>query len=889
MKKISFRLGWYFLVFLITIAFTLLGVMLYFRWREARAYNIPAQSFYLLFLLSFLLSLSGVLLIWWVGYTLFLRLDDLQHTISCLTEGDLSARTRLPYGLSPLSELARAVDAMASRWEQTYSFLNLILNHAPLIVFVLDREGRFLFSRGKALEKLGLSTDEVVGHSALEMYASYPEIVENLQKALAGENRVYTAHLGDLSFYTLCFPFYDAEAKLAGVYGLALDISELEQARQQIILQTAALQEATDAIFITDRNGVICWVNRAFTQLTGYSPEEAIGQTPRLLKSGLYTSEFYRNLWETILSGQSWRGDVINRCKEGTLYEAHQVITPVRDSQGNIAWLLSIQRPFGEEKRAERLNRALAKLAEATTRFLEITPLMQCILEAALELTPMAQKGSILLLGPDGRLHIRAVHGYRDPRALLSSFPLTSGYSAKAFREKCPLLISDVQADASIRYEGEIAELAEIQSAIVAPLIAHGHPLGVISLDNVTYKNAFGQADLDLLSKFASQVAVIIENVKLVHQTRRRLQQLEVLRNIERTISSALDVNLMLETIVHAARIHLMVDATAIWLYQPELMELNFACGEGFRSSVPGHIRAGQDLIGEILLERKALRIYRCDEKQSQILQRLFPLDDFCSVCVEPLSSHEKLYGVLALFHRQPEPYLIQEVEEEEWRMFLEMLAAQTAIALHNAFLIQEAHQASAKLILAYETTLEGWAKAVEMRDDETYGHTQRILDLTLRLAQALGVPKGELLHIRRGVLLHDIGKLAIPDEILRKPGPLTPEEWEIMRRHPQLAYEILRGIDFLKPALEIPLYHHERWDGTGYPYGLRGEQIPLAARIFAVVDVWDALTHDRPYHKACSRQEALEYIRSQAGKHFDPHIVEVFLTLIREEQLTSP
>jgi HD-GYP domain-containing protein (c-di-GMP phosphodiesterase class II) len=216
--------------------------------------------------------------------------------------------------------------------------------------------------------------------------------------------------------------------------------------------------------------------------------------------------------------------------------------------------------------------------------------------------------------------------------------------------------------------------------------------------------------------------------------------------------------------------------------------------------------------------------------------------------------------------------------------MFLEMLAAQTAIALHNALLFSEAQQASANLLLAYETTLEGWAKALEMRDAETHGHTRRVLDLTLRLAQALSVPAEELTHIRRGVLLHDIGKLAIPDEILRKPGPLTPQEWEIMRRHPQLAAEMLSEIEFLKPALAIPLYHHEKWDGTGYPFGLKGEQIPLPARIFAVVDVWDALTNDRPYHQALSQEEALAYIRSQAGTHFDPRIVEVFLTLIEAE-----
>jgi PAS domain-containing protein len=182
MKNNLFRARWKFLGFLAAIALTLLSVMLYFRWQEARTYHIPARSFYFLILLSLLLTLTGVLLVWWAGYALFLRLDDLQHTIRRLAEGDLSARTRLPYGFSPLSQLARELDEMAAHWQETQSLLDLIAGHAPLVVFALDREGRFTFSRGKALEKLGLKPDEVLGRSALEMYAAYPEIVDNPAK-----------------------------------------------------------------------------------------------------------------------------------------------------------------------------------------------------------------------------------------------------------------------------------------------------------------------------------------------------------------------------------------------------------------------------------------------------------------------------------------------------------------------------------------------------------------------------------------------------------------------------------------------------------------------------------------------------------------------------------
>ena len=186
--------------------------------------------------------------------------------------------------------------------------------------------------------------------------------------------------------------------------------------------------------------------------------------------------------------------------------------------------------------------------------------------------------------------------------------------------------------------------------------------------------------------------------------------------------------------------------------------------------------------------------------------------------------------------------------------------------------------------VSAYDETIEGWAKALEMRDSETVGHSKRVIDLTLELAIKLGVKEKELIHIRRGVFIHDLGKMAVPDAILHKPGPLTDEEWQIMRKHPEYAKQYLSKVSYLAPALDIPYCHHEKWDGTGYPQGLKGEQIPLSARVFAVVDVWDALTSDRPYRKSWSREKALQYIQEQSGKHFDPKIATVFVDFIQSQ-----
>jgi putative two-component system response regulator len=190
--------------------------------------------------------------------------------------------------------------------------------------------------------------------------------------------------------------------------------------------------------------------------------------------------------------------------------------------------------------------------------------------------------------------------------------------------------------------------------------------------------------------------------------------------------------------------------------------------------------------------------------------------------------------------------------------------------------------QAHLQLLSAYDATIEGWSRAMDLRDKETEGHTQRVTILSEQLARLEGISNEELVFVRRGALLHDIGKLGVPDAILLKADTLTKEEWEIMQKHPQYAYEMIYPIEYLRPALDIPYCHHEKWDGTGYPRGLKGEEIPLTARIFAIVDVWDALTSDRPYRPAWSKEDTLKYINSESGKHFDPHIVELFNKLMK-------
>jgi len=206
--------------------------------------------------------------------------------------------------------------------------------------------------------------------------------------------------------------------------------------------------------------------------------------------------------------------------------------------------------------------------------------------------------------------------------------------------------------------------------------------------------------------------------------------------------------------------------------------------------------------------------------------------------------------------------------------------ANQIAVALENAHLVRNLQSANERLENAYQKTLEGWVQALDLRDNETMGHTMRVAEETVRFANFLGVPNEDIPHIRRGALLHDIGKMAVPDNILRKPTPLSEAEWVVMKQHPLTAYHWLSAIDYLKPAIDIPYCHHEHWDGSGYVQGLGGKDIPYWARIFTVVDVWDAMRSDRPYRKAISEKETLKYIEEQSGKLFDSMIVEAFLDL---------
>ncbi|WP_075062217.1 HD domain-containing phosphohydrolase [Ornatilinea apprima] len=361
------------------------------------------------------------------------------------------------------------------------------------------------------------------------------------------------------------------------------------------------------------------------------------------------------------------------------------------------------------------------------------------------------------------------------------------------------------------------------------------------------------------------------------NRLQRQMEHLNTLHQIDLQISSNHQFKSMLDGILTMTVESLKSDAAVIYLLD-EKKNLLPAAWVGFSKSLEG-------------VQPRHLSQRRCLPAQSlqhltfladmQNLRNQFCFDEvvadegFIAYVGLPLHAKSQVLGVLELFQRVPfHP-------TNEWFGYLENFASQIAIAIDNGQMYANLEKSNLEMAQAYAATLEGWANALELREHETGQHTRRVRDLTICMAREMGFDREALEHIGRGALLHDIGKMGIPDHILLKPGPLSPEEWDVMRQHPRLAYDMLSSITFLQSALDIPYCHHERWDGSGYPRGLKGEEIPLTARIFSIVDVWDALLSDRPYRAAWPLDQVVAYIQDNAGTQFDPALVNVFFSRV--------
>jgi len=608
------------------------------------------------------------------------------------------------------------------------------------------------------------------------------------------------------------------------------------------------------------------YLNPAVERVFGFTPEEFL-RDPRLFSSVVHPED--RDRVAQLTLGAVAHGEPVLRpyrivLKDGSLRWVEDQMVVLKGSQGQPLFLAGLVRDVTDRDREHR----------------QFQQVIRAIPEGLLVVD---EQGHIELANEN----IEALFGY-ERQALVGQAIET--LLPERFRQHHAQHRSDYAQDAHLRLMGTGLELfglrqdgSEFPVDIALSPLQLNEGFKVIALiRDVSEQRAQQQAEREQAVQLRRHNEALRQAKA---QIERQLQQQESLRLIDAAIVGSFEVASTLNVVLEQTMRQAHVDAASILLLDPHTQTLNCTASKGIRSEEVQQVRLrlSESFAGKAVLERRPLHVPDFSKVRGFVSAPLLEAEGFVSYYGVPMVAKGQVKGVFEVFGRAPLPV------STAWQQFMELLAGQTAIALDSAQLFEHLRQTNTELQLAYDATLEGWVKALDLRDHETQGHTQRVTKITVQLARHLGLSGERLVEVRRGALLHDIGKMAIPDAILLKPGKLEDDEWEVMKRHPSYAYEWLSPIPFLSPALDIPYCHHEKWDGSGYPQSLKGEAIPLVARIFAVVDVWDALRSDRPYRKAWSDQEVQAYVQTQAGTHFDPYVVEAFLSLLNDGPHNDP
>lgn len=674
---------------------------------------------------------------------------------------------------------------------------------------------------------------------------------------------------------------------------LLMEISERKLIEKALRVSEEQLSFVTNhapvSIAHCDRHLRYKFVNKPYAEMNGLLPSDIIGKHMQdvISKENYAIASPYLKI---TLAGQVTEYDIVNQTTSTKLNAIHVSNAPEFNKKGNIEGFVAAITDISDRINAEaEIRKRLGELevlyasSLTTSQMLQPKEIGRKILDFLAErlgwhhlaiclYQPNSQKVELLAyeqIGLEKEKDRMIAEDYFKKTITQSN----QGIRGWVFQNGQLVYVNDVSED-----ERYIETWPGIHSGLYVPLKTGDRTIGCLSIESEQL-NAFTESDEWLTTTLASQIAGVLENARLFEETNRRLSYVQALHKIDRSISNIANINITLEILLEQVIQNLNVHATDIWMLDPVTQRLDFACGRGFHTPALPHIhlRLGESLAGRAAVERQLIHISDLNNQSSSLTQEPHFIDEkFVECYAVPLIAKGLVIGVLEVFLRSPLDV------DQEWLDFMQTLAGQSAIAIENITLINDLQNSKFELLQAYDATIEGWSGALDLRDKETEGHAQRVTEMTINLARVLHMDEGEMIHIRRGALLHDIGKIGIPDEILHKPGALSDEEWKIMRKHPKFAFDLLSSISYLHTSLEIPYCHHEKWDGSGYPRGLKGEEIPKAARIFAVVDVWDALISDRPYRKAWSKVKALEHIKEQSGHHFDPQIVEAFLRLVK-------
>jgi PAS domain S-box-containing protein/putative nucleotidyltransferase with HDIG domain len=652
--------------------------------------------------------------------------------------------------------------------------------------------------------------------------------------------------------------------------GVVVDITARKEAEAALAAREqrfrGLIEHAPDAILLLTAAGQATYASPSTRQVLGYQPADLLNSDPLTLihpedLPGLQAqlSELMQRPGATVTAQYRFRRH------DGAWCWLESNITNLL-AEPSLAALVFNYRDITERRQHEHELQALvgvsAALRSAPNRAQMLTAVLSQVMAvmhldgAALAFRDLST-GEVLVELSVGRW---ATTGLR--------LPAGEGISGLVIATGQPYVTPNVSADPRF---ADREHLATAQAIACVPLIVRHDSIGTLW---AARDPEFSEGDVRLLTAMAEIAASAIQRITLLEVAEQGLERLTALRTIERAISNSLDLRLTLHILLEQIIGLLRVDAAVVLLLNADTQMLSISASRGLTASgrAQPEQRLGQGRAGRVALERRRLEVLDLAAEPAE--PGSLPGEDFRAYIGLPLISKGEVQGVLEIYQRTPL------APTKDWRVFLEALAGQAAIAIDNAQLLTSLQDSNQQLTLAYDATIEGWSAALDLRDRETEGHSQRVTDLTLALAQAMGLGGDDLVQVRRGALLHDIGKMAVPDHILLKPGPLTDDEWVSMRHHPRSAYDLLMRIHYLHPALDIPYCHHEKWDGTGYPRGLKGPQIPLTARIFAVADVWDALCSDRPYRPAWPVERVRQYVQEQSGRHFDPAVVEVFMRL---------
>ncbi len=762
--------------------------------------------------------------------------------------------------------------------------MNAILQSAPVAIVTFDKDRKITTWTHAAENMFGWKSEELLGKpSPLTPYDQTSEetlrvLRTKTEKNISVPEIRLTRKDGlpvDVSLNTASIR--DAQDAVMGTLIILEDITELKRtadALQKSNQQLSTLIDETPlAIVALDTDGRIETWNPRAEEFFERTAEEAVG---RLFSDLLPVDKarFQASFQKVISEPDTFVIELTRKKKDGTLLDLSLHTAKLHDASHKITGALGIYEDITDRRQREREQEAIARVASALRTADRPAEMFPVILEQVESLLCVSTTTIALFVPNVGKLRIEIAHG--DWLEFTGQqVDLAPDWVRHDLGEGKTFYLPDTDAPWIIKK----LTSSPVQWVMAVPLIAGAEMIGVLVVGKDTSPR---DRDFALLKAISDISANAIRRAALYDQTVLAYQRLSILRTIDQAISASMDLRLVLDLLINQITLQLRMDIAMIYLYSPAIQTLEFAGGRGYPPAdfVRRSFRLGESHIGNIALKREMEYIPDLSQIDDDFSRRVNSFNDHIVTFIGiPLIAKGQIKGVLEIFHRNRiEP-------DMDWLDFLHALGAQTAIAIDNAEMFGQLQRSNTNLTLAYDATIEGWSRALDLRDEQTEDHSQRVTDLTLKLASYFGVPLSEQIHIRRGSLLHDIGKVGVPDTILNKPGPLTEDEWAVMRQHPDYAVKLLSPISYLQPAMVIPAFHHEKWDGTGYPHRLKGEEIPFAARIFAVVDVWDALTSDRCYRFAWQQEKALEYIRAQSGAHFDPRIVAAFLEIIEQEQ----